>query len=241
MQKAGNNWFIKKRGDDMDKSKIKELFSLAVEAKQRGVSLGSVFEDFAKRNGFSKGSVRNLYYASLKKVNQSEEQRREYLGEDKLTANKIVAFESAEEDMLLKKILTGVAEGKSVRRAILDITDDPKTALRYQNKYRNLLRYNFNKVSEAQKRVVKEMGLSYDPFSQRRESKSIAMLKKEINGLYDRIAQSVKRENEILLKRLNESREENLRLKKIIQRTAKESSPLATYFEVKKTNIDDKV
>ena len=28
----------------MDKSKIKELFSLAVEAKQRGVSLGSVFE-----------------------------------------------------------------------------------------------------------------------------------------------------------------------------------------------------
>ena len=241
MQKAVNNRNIKKRGDKVNDSKIKELFSMALEAKKQGASLSLVFDSFAKANGLAKGSVRNLYYTTLKRIDKNEEKRREYLGGGSLTANKIVAFESAEEDMLLKKILTGVAKGKSVRGAILDITSDPKTALRYQNKYRNLLRYNFERVSEVQKKVIKDMGLEKDPFLAKRESKSIAMLKREINGLYDRIAQSVKRENEILLKRLKESREENLRLKKIIQGVSKSPTELTAYFEMKKSGADDKV
>ena len=48
---------------------MKELVKKADEAKSNGKPLGDVFEEFAKKTGGAKGSVRNAYYAAIKRAN----------------------------------------------------------------------------------------------------------------------------------------------------------------------------
>lgn len=132
-----------------------------------------------------------------------------------LKVNKIVTFNECETDALVKKVLTGVTFGKSVRRAISEISDGEKDALRNQNKYRNTLKRDKPRVERLRKEIISEVGKCYDPYLMKPPARDeiLGDLKKEINDFYDRIASRVRIENTLLKHELNACRAENAKLK----------------------------
>ena len=131
-----------------------------------------------------------------------------------LSVEKIKEFSPEETDAVLRSILKEKSKGLSVRRAIFNLSGgDDKLMLRLQNKYRNTLKKQPEKLAE----VAKELGLDEEAerlTSAKREEKPRLLdrdflrrrLESEINALYDRLAQGLKEENERL-------RAENARLK----------------------------
>lgn len=135
-----------------------------------------------------------------------------------LKVNKIVAFNECETDALVKKVLTGVTFGKSVRRAISEISEGEKEALRNQNKYRNTLKRDKPRVERLRKEIISEVGKCYDPYPKPpARDELLGDLKKEINDFYDRIASRVRIENTLLKHELNACRAENAKLKALLE------------------------
>ena len=193
--------------------------------KQKGKTLTYLFETYGLKHGRAKGSVRNYYYA-LMKNEKNDERIVQLLDGSALSVEKIKEFTDEETEKTLKSILLEKSKGVSVRRAILELAKgDDKLMLRLQNKYRNTLKKDPERLvalaremglnEEAQriqahangenKRVSKEKPIFQRDFLRRR-------LENEINALYDRLAQALKAENERL-------REENRKLKE--ERNAK--------------------
>ena len=100
---------------------------------------------------------------------------------------------------MLRLIFRERAKGCSVRRAIMNAAGgDEKKMLRMQNKYRNLLK----KQPERLEKAAKEAGVpAGSEFLQRR-------LEQEIDALYRRIAGELRRENEALRSELVKLRSE---------------------------------
>ncbi|CDE18312.1 unknown [Acidiphilium sp. CAG:727] len=208
---------------------MKELIKKADEAKSNGKPLGGVFEEFAKKTGGAKGSVRNAYYAAIKRANTDKEYSEAVFGGIKPKVAKIIEFDKAEAKIMLKKILIKVTEGRSVRSSIGLIASDPKQALRYQNKYRNMLAFDKPTVIETVNEIKRETGECYDPYG-RADEPMLKRLKAEINALYDRIAENLRKENEAL-------KRENAELKREISslKSADNKASLSKdYFE----NVD---
>lgn len=208
---------------------IEKLLSLASDAKINGGSLCEVFSKFSKDKNLAKGTVRNIYYDILKKAETDESLKEKYPSLKNLKAEKIIEFDKVEARWLLKKILLGSTFGKPVRRIVNELTDDPKKALRYQNKYRNMLKSEKDLVDEVIGEIKAEYGKCFDPYEKHGDD-ALSRLKNEINDLYARISQDLRNENQRLKMRISylESENERLRGKQI------NSAPLKDYFE----NID---
>ncbi|MBQ4098648.1 MAG: hypothetical protein IJC87_00795 [Clostridia bacterium] len=203
---------------------IKSFFKRASEAKNSGESLSKVFDEFAKKTGRAKGSVRNFYYSSLKKAETDLVFKEKFLDGNQLSRNKIIVFDEAESKMLLEKILIGQTFGKSVRRVISEMTQNPQIALRYQNKYRNLLKYDKKTVEKICRQIEREYGKCFNPYQIKKEDgKQISVLKREINLLCERIALSLKEENFALKKKLEQSERENKTLKSLLEKSLEKS------------------
>lgn len=214
----------------MTNAQLKQLIGRAYETKKQGGSLSRVFDDFARQTGRAKGSIRNVYYSTLQKMQSSEEYMKEMLCGNKLEVAKIIGFEDGESDLLLRKILTGATFGKSVRRVISEMTDNPKLALRYQNKYRNLLKYEKQRVLKIRQEIIEDYGKCYEPYREATgEDKNIEKLKREIDALYDKIANGVKSENEKLKERVANLEKENARLLSLIK--SAEENVVKDYFK----------
>ena len=167
--------------------------------KRAGRTLSALFEGYAKKSGRAKGSVRNYYYALLRSSG-SAKVRKLLRGTD-LKAEPIRAFTEEETDRVLRAILTEKSKGISVRRAVLNLAGgDDKLMLRYQNKYRNVL----TKQPERIKKLMRECGISEEDKEK---------VEKEIDGLYDRLAASLREENSRLRQQLEELTSENALLK----------------------------
>ena len=194
----------------------KNLVDFIKEGKSRGKTLTYLFEAYGLNRGRAKGSVRNYYYALMKNEKKDERIVR-LLDGSSLAVEKIREFTEEETDQALKSILTEKSKGLSVRRAIFNLSGgDDKLMLRLQNKYRNTLKKDPERIAriaeslgleeEVQKvreradgRKTQKTTLPERAFLQRR-------LENEINALYDRLAQALKVENERL-------RSENKKLK----------------------------
>lgn len=152
--------------------------------RNAGKTLSYLFETYGRAHNRAKGSVRNYYYAFLK--NRGDERVRRILDGKDLKAGEIRPFSEEETDEMLKRVLTEKSKGVSVRRAIRNLSDgDEKLMLRMQNKYRNLLK----KQPERVRRAAREAGLPEEKsFLQRR-------LEREIDALYERIAADLREEN----------------------------------------------
>ena len=180
----------------------KALIDFVSEGKKRGESLSRLFGEYGKWCGRAAGSVRNYYYQFLK----SEDARaKEILRGKRLRAEKIRAFTDAERDEMLKKILSERSKGYSVRRSIANIcAGNEKLMLRYQNKYRNLIKKQPALIEET----AKEMGLE-TVMPARRSDFLQRRLEREINDLYDRLAVALREENDRLKKAVERLTEEN--------------------------------
>lgn len=199
----------------------KSLVAFIKDGKQKGKTLTYLFETYGLQNGRAKGSVRNYYYA-LMKNEKGDERIVKLLDGSELSVEKIREFTKEETDDVLRSILAEKSKGLSVRRAIFNLSGgDDKLMLRLQNKYRNTLKKEPERIAE----IATELGLEEEAESVRRGCRTNAegrnsrlpdhdflrrRLENEINALYDRLAQALKMENERL-------RMENEALKKQLQ------------------------
>lgn len=180
-----------------------ELMGYVAEGRKRGEPLCRLFEGYGRKCGRAGGSVRNYYYQFLK----SEDARaRKIVSRRRLRAERIRAFSDGERDEMLRKILSERAKGYSVRRSIANVCGgDEKLMLRYQNKYRNLLK----KQPELIEHTAKEIGVSLGGWGAGRSDALQKRLEKEINDLYDRLAIALREENDRLKKTVERLTEEN--------------------------------
>ncbi len=192
----------------------RNLVEYIKEGKQKGKTLTYLFETYGLRHGRAKGSVRNYYYA-LMRNERADERIVQLLDGSQLSVEKIKEFSPEETEEVLRSILAEKSKGLSVRKAIFNLSKgDDKLMLRLQNKYRNMLKKEPERIAA----LAEEMGLKEEAervLGANREEKGEKLpdrdflrrrLENEINALYDRLAQGLKEENERL-------REENARLK----------------------------
>lgn len=194
----------------------RDLVEYIKEGRRKGKTLTYLFAAYGLEHGRAKGSVRNYYYALMK--NEREDERIvKLLDGSELTVEKIKEFSPEETDAVLRSILKEKSKGISVRKAIFNLSGgDDKLMLRLQNKYRNMLKKQPEKVAE----IAEGLGLKEEAerlFAPKKDAENgkahvfdrdflRRKLENEINALYDRLTQGLKQENERL-------REENARLK----------------------------
>ena len=193
----------------------KNLVEYIKEGKQKGKTLTYLFETYGLRNGRAKGSVRNYYYA-LMKNEKGDERIEKMLEGSRLAVEKIRGFSEAETDETLRSILAEKSKGLSVRRAIFNLANgDDKLMLRLQNKYRNTLKKDPQRIVTLATEMGVEMDLGIHADKEKKPLPDRDFLKRrlenEINSLYDRLTQALKAENERL-------RAENFHLKEEVQR-----------------------
>lgn len=113
-------------------------------AADSGATLRGVFERMGQTLGRKPNSVRNYYYMQL----------RDRAGEDLRRAAPFETFTPEEVHDLLRSVLMARGRGQSVRACVMDLSRGDKTRmLRYQNKYRSILR----KKPELIRQVCREL------------------------------------------------------------------------------------
>ncbi len=140
------------------KSERTALLKAVKEGQAKGESLKDIFANFGKVHNRKGDSVRNFYYASIsesafrgEKINGIEKKDIEVFSENQIKKLSIA-------------ILSACAKGMSVRGAISQMTKDKSKALRYQNKYRNLLASKNKVFMEVLKEEQNNLSY-YDPFT----------------------------------------------------------------------------
>ena len=106
------------------------LWETADEAQQQGLPLKAVFERISEKTGRRPNSIRNYYYAQV----------REKEGENAHTA-RFIPFTQSEVDTLMENVLRARTAGRSVRSCLQELAGgDHSLMLRYQNKYRSVIK-----------------------------------------------------------------------------------------------------
>ena len=204
----------------------RELIEFVEKGRQDGKTLTALFESFGRRHGRARGSVRNYYYALMK--NEGGDQRIVRMLDGKsLSVGKIRAFTEEEAEEAIRSILKEKAKGVSVRKAIFQLAEgDDKLMLRLQNKYRNTLKKSPEKIAALEREMFgreltkQQKGRGryalngMDGLTNAGKDALQKRLEREINALYDRLARSLKAENDRLS-------EENGRLRAEVERLQK--------------------
>lgn len=206
----------------------KTLVEYIKEGRQKGKTLTYLFESYGLQHGRAKGSVRNYYYALMKNP-KGDERIVKLLDGSSLSVEKIKEFTEEETDEALRSILAEKSKGISVRRAICNLSGgDDKLMLRLQNKYRNTLK----KQPERIRSIADELGIEQEnvrgraaankktgenglPFARADKDFLRRRLENEINALYDRLATALKEENARLREENSRLKEENGRLQRV--------------------------
>ncbi|GHU66830.1 hypothetical protein FACS1894184_05580 [Clostridia bacterium] len=140
-------------------------------ANQSGEPLRGVFDDVSRALGRKPNSIRNYYYAQLKSVDFGGQPR----------AMPFKAFDQQEIRAMLKEVLRGSAAGLSVRSCMARMSDGDKTRmLRYQNKYRSLIKSRPDLVREVMNELEDEGVHCRDPFLGRTAHVSMAQTESRI-------------------------------------------------------------
>ncbi len=131
------------------------LFKEAKLAEASGRPIKSVFDKVASMTGRKPNSIRNYYYLKLKED-----------GDTARTA--FTPFTDDEVKMLMKTMLEEQAKGRSVRGIAIEMGGgDKKMMLRYQNKYRSMLRMNPEYVRQIMDELKANGDACHDPFLRR--------------------------------------------------------------------------
>ena len=129
----------------------KLLWETADEAQQQGLPLKAVFEQIARQTGRRPNSIRNYYYAQVRQHEDGQPH-----------AARFVPFTQQEVDWLMEQVLTARAEGQSVRACLQKLSGgDHSLMLRYQNKYRAVIKSRPEYVGEIVEKLNAQ-GISCD-------------------------------------------------------------------------------
>ena len=126
------------------KQEIEALERSVQQAEQAGEPLRSVFERMGQELGRRPNSIRNFYYAQVRARQEDGSPR----------ALPFETFSQEEVEQLLRSVLTARANGVSVRACVRELAGGDRTRmLRYQNKYRSVIRTR----PELVRRVMEEL------------------------------------------------------------------------------------
>ncbi len=150
----GKNVLTRSGWSEAEEELLREKLSGAAHA---GTPLREVFDLVAVETGRKPNSVRNYYYTALRSHIAGQEEpalvRRERSG--------FTPFTDEEIRTLLRDVLTLQAQGLSVRACALKLGEgDRSRMLRYQNKYRSLVRNRRTLVEDVMRTLERE-GASY--------------------------------------------------------------------------------
>lgn len=112
------------------KDEIDLLFDSVRIADEEGRSLRDVFTDVGRQLQRKPNSIRNYYYAKLREMPELSSRQAPFR-----------AFSPQEAHELLRQVLMGRGSGESVRACVTRLAEgDRSRMLRYQNKYRSILK-----------------------------------------------------------------------------------------------------
>lgn len=127
------------------------LFTAVREAGTTGAPLRSVFESLSQDLGRKPNSIRNYYYACLRQKPDASY----------LRAAPFNVFTPEETHQLLRQVLMARGQGMSVRSCVMQMAGgDHSLMLRYQNKYRTLLKHRPDLIAA----VREELRLEGKPY-----------------------------------------------------------------------------
>ena len=116
------------------------LFTAVKDAGKSGQPLRSVFESLASDLGRKPNSIRNYYYACLRRMPDADYPR----------AAPFTTFTPEETRQLLRQVLIARGQGMSVRSCVMAMAGgDNSLMLRYQNKYRTLLKHQPRLIAQV--------------------------------------------------------------------------------------------
>ena len=128
------------------------LWETADEAQQQGLPLKAVFERIAEQTGRRPNSIRNYYYAQVRQRDDGDRHPARF-----------VPFTQQEVDWLMEQVLIARAAGQSVRSCLQKLSGgDHSLMLRYQNKYRAVVKSRPEYVRELVDKL-NEQGVACDP------------------------------------------------------------------------------
>ena len=181
------------------RAEAEALVGYIAAGRKEGKTLTELFARYGKEHGRAGGSVRNYYYRLLRTEDSAAKR---LLEGTQLRAERVRPFSPAEKEEMLRLILIERGKGNSVRRAIANVCGgDEKKMLRYQNKYRNMLKKQPEEVRAAAQRWGADLPRPGRLLERR--------LEKEIDALYERLAASLREENEQLRESVRRLTEEN--------------------------------
>ena len=164
---------------NLTNNEINELISECKDAKENGKSLVKIFDTFAKKYNKASGTVRNLYY---KIVTNKDKFFIETEIPSILKPAFFKEFTRAETKSIVKTILINKTKNTSVRQSVYKMANgNEKLALRYQNKYRNLLKSQKETVINIAKSISEEYGVNVNPYKS--ESEEYLKIESEIDKL----------------------------------------------------------
>ncbi len=152
-----------------------------------------IFNEFAKKYSKSAGSVRNMYYALVKQSEIDGQIKSEYLKGASVLVKKPQTFEKERVEWLVREVLIASSKGVSVRRTLINLSNgDMKLYLRYQNKYRNLLKNDKKYIDNIllklkENGVIKKDYWATEEVKKRINKKTFEKLQREIDALTDRL------------------------------------------------------
>ena len=122
------------------------LWKTADEAQSQGLPLKQVFEQIAEKTGRRPNSIRNYYYAQVRAREGGHEHTARF-----------VPFTEDEVRSLVETVLRHKAEGQSVRACLQEMSGgNHSLMLRYQNKYRSVLRSKPELIRETLEKLKAE-------------------------------------------------------------------------------------
>ena len=134
------------RRSGWSESENKLLWEAADEAQQQGLPLKAVFEQIARQTGRRPNSIRNYYYAHVRQRDDG-----------KAPQARFVPFTQPEVDWLMEQVLIARSAGQSVRACLQKLSGgDHSLMLRYQNKYRAVIKSRPDYVKALVERLNSE-------------------------------------------------------------------------------------
>lgn len=154
------------------------LWNEVKKAQKIGTPLKRVFETVARNTSRKANSVRNYYYMKVKETGEIEQKPTTF-----------TPFTKDEIYMLLKTLLASGVKGESIRGASLKLATGDKTLmLRYQNKYRSLIKSGRPLVEK----VMSDMDRNNEKYLNPYETRKISTLPgKENRYIAESVAQAL--------------------------------------------------
>lgn len=146
------------------------LWDEVKKAQKIGAPLKRVFESVAKSTGRKPNSVRNYYYMKVKETGEIEQK-----------PSTFTPFTKEEIYTLLRTLLASGVKGESIRGASLRLAGGDKTLmLRYQNKYRSLIKTGRSLVEKVMSDMDKDGEKYLSPYESHKASVALGRENKYI-------------------------------------------------------------